>query len=52
MEDIHALERSFEKMFEGVNRLIIVYKEHELSIDDRLELQLLIEDEKMEDFHK
>ena len=36
MEDIHVLERCFIKMFEGVDKLIIVYKEHELSIDQRI----------------
>ena len=34
--DIHMLENSFVKMFEGVDKLIIVYKEHELSIDQRI----------------
>ena len=38
MEDIHALERSFVKMFEGIDKIIIAYKEHELSLEDRIEL--------------
>ena len=51
MEDIHALELSFVKMFEGVEKLIIVYKEHELSIEDRIALTIQLEQEKSEEYN-
>ena len=31
VEDIFTLEKSFHKMFEGIHRLVIVYREHQLS---------------------
>ena len=31
MQDISNLEKNFHKMFEGINRLIIVYREHQMT---------------------
>ena len=52
MEDIHMLERSFVKMFEGADKLIIVYKEHELSIEQRITLAQQLEKEREEEAYK
>ena len=46
IEDISTLERCFVKMFEGIDRLIIVYKEHELPLSERQALMAKIEEEK------
>ena len=47
MEDIQTLEKSFHKMFEGIDRVVIVYREHQLDMKQRAALQ-----EKMEKDHE
>ena len=32
VEDIASLEKNFHKMFEGIHKLIIIYKEHSISL--------------------
>ena len=31
VQDIGHLERSFHKMFEGIDRVVVVYREHQLT---------------------
>ena len=51
IEDMSILERCFVKMFEGINKLVIVFKEHELTEEERIELHYRIEQE-LEDLKK
>lgn len=39
VEDITTLEKGFYKMFEGISRLIIVYREHQMTAQQRLAFQ-------------
>lgn len=47
LEDIQTLERSFHKMFEGIDKVVIVYQEHYLDRDQRLALLDRIEKDRI-----
>ena len=45
MQDIANLEKNFHKMFEGIHRLIIVYREHQMTLKQREDFEQRIEKE-------
>lgn len=47
VQDIHKLETSFHKMFEGIDKLAVVYREHRMTLKQRQHFGEKLEKERL-----